>query len=100
MALGRPGIVTALQVTGLLLTVPLVVLLTPRFGIVGAGLALLISTTTRLLFVLLSFPIFLKMRIPGIVPKWSDISFMLGTISRRLAVAKNRGILAAADGTD
>ena len=99
MALGRPGIVTALQVTGLLLTVPLVVLLTPRFGIVGAGLALLISTTTRLLFVLLSFPIFLKMRIPGIVPKWGDVSFMLGTISKRLALTKSRGILAA-DGTD
>jgi O-antigen/teichoic acid export membrane protein len=99
MALGRPGIVTALQVTGLLLTVPLVVLLTPRFGIVGAGLALLISTTTRLLFVLFSFPIFLKMRIPSIVPKWSDVSFMLSAVSKKLPIAKNRGVLAA-DGTD
>jgi len=95
MALGRPGIVTALQIIGLLLTVPLVILLTPRFGIVGAGLALLISTSTRLLFVLFSFPIFLKMRIPSIIPKWSDVSFMLSTVTRRIPARKEPRVLAA-----
>jgi O-antigen/teichoic acid export membrane protein len=99
MALGRPGIVTGLQVTGLLLTVPLVAVLTPRFGIVGAGLALLISTTTRLLFVLLSFPLFLKMRIPSIVPKWSDVSFMFATLSKVFPATKHRRVLAP-DGVD
>jgi O-antigen/teichoic acid export membrane protein len=94
MALGRPGIVTALQIIGLLLTVPLVILLTPRFGIVGAGLALLISTSTRLLFVLFSFPIFLKMRIPSIIPKWSDVSFMLSTVTRRIPARKEPRVLA------
>ena len=66
MALGRPGIITALQVTGLALTVPLMFLLIPRFGIAGAGAALLCSTIARLIFVLVSFPVFLKMRVPSL----------------------------------
>ena len=38
MALSRPGVITALQAIGLLLTVPLMLVLVPRFGIEGAAL--------------------------------------------------------------
>ena len=41
MALARPGVITTLQALGLLLTVPLMLLLVPRFGIEGAALSLL-----------------------------------------------------------
>lgn len=84
MALARPGIITALQITGLLFTVPLMFVLVPRLGIVGAGLSLLISTTMRLTFVLLSFPVFLKMRVPRIVPHLEDVRFMARVIRARL----------------
>jgi O-antigen/teichoic acid export membrane protein len=99
MALGRPGVITALQVTGLLLAIPLVMVLTPRYGIVGAGLALLISTSTRLICVLLCFPLFLKMRVPDILPKWQDISSITKMIVNRINVARGRQQFAV-DGAD
>ena len=100
MALGRPGIVTALQVTGLTLTIPLMLLLVPRFGIVGAGAALLLSTTTRFIFVLVSFPVFLKMPVPDIFPKWEDISFMTSTVLKAVRKLSLDRPLQAAEGAD
>jgi O-antigen/teichoic acid export membrane protein len=47
MALGRPGTVTLLQVSGLAATVPLIFLLVPRMGPEGACYALLISACLR-----------------------------------------------------
>ncbi len=76
MAMGRPGVVTVIQLTGLLLTVPLMVLLVPRYGIVGAGAALLLSTTGRFICVLASFPICLNMSVPDVFPKRSDLVHM------------------------
>jgi O-antigen/teichoic acid export membrane protein len=80
MAIGRPGVITALQLMGLLLTVPLMTLLVPRYGIVGAGTALLLSTTSRFIFVLLSFPIFLKMPVPHVLPKQEDFAYLCRAI--------------------
>ena len=76
MAVGRPGIVTAVQVIGLLLTVPLMLVFIPRLGIVGAGLSLLLSTIARFLFILISFPVFLKMRVPQLLPTWQDCKLL------------------------
>lgn len=84
MALGRPGIVTTLQVIGLTLTVPLMLLLIPRLGIVGAGLALLISTIVRLIFVLASFPIFLKSRVPQFLPTLADLKLLIDLTAKQI----------------
>ena len=84
MALGRPGIVTTLQVIGLLLTVPLMLVFIPRLGIVGAGLALLLSTIARFLFILISFPIFLKMRVPQLLPTLQDFKFLSGLVIKQV----------------
>ena len=99
MALGRPGIITGLQVTGLALTVPLMFLLVPRFGIVGAGTALLCSTIARLIFVVASFPVFLKMQVPGILPKVADLRFAIKAIGKWLHRSR-RTQLVAVEGTD
>jgi O-antigen/teichoic acid export membrane protein len=99
MALGRPGIVTGLQVTGLGLTIPLMVLMVPRFGIVGAGAALLCSTIVRLIFVVASFPVFLKMRVPDLLPKVDDLRFAADAIIRRFHQSR-RSVLATAEGAD
>jgi O-antigen/teichoic acid export membrane protein len=48
MALGRPGVVTMLQVTGLLFTIPGIVVLVPRYGTSGACIALVMSACLRL----------------------------------------------------
>ena len=99
MALGRPGIITALQVTGLALTVPLMFLLIPRFGIAGAGAALLCSTIARLIFVLASFPVFLKMRVPDLLPKFEDLRFAADAIGKGLERFR-RARLVAVEGAD
>ena len=99
MAQERPGVVTALQVIGLLFTLPLMLVLVPRLGIVGAGLALLASTTARLIFVLVSFPLFLKMRIPNVLPKVEDLKFMAVHAFHTVQHLRNRPLVAA-EGTD
>ena len=85
MALGKPAIVTALQLLGLLLTVPMVLLLAPHYGIFGAALALLLSTTFRFIFIMVSFPIFLKLPPPSVIPNTKDFSDLLRMVRRRLA---------------
>jgi O-antigen/teichoic acid export membrane protein len=77
MALGCPGVITTLQTIGLTITVPLMLLLVPKLGIVGAGLALLLSTALRLIFVSASFPIFLKMHAPELLPRVTDIKSLI-----------------------
>lgn len=95
MALSRPGIVTALQLTGLLLVVPLMFILVPRYGIAGAGIALLLSTTARFVFVLLSFPLFLRMPIPRILPEHDDLVYMAQAALRKIALFGEKPLAAA-----
>lgn len=76
MALGRPGIVTLLQSTGLALSIPLMVWLIPVLGLVGAGVALLASTIVRLLFILVCYPLLLKVRSPALLITKEDLTFL------------------------
>lgn len=76
MALGKPGVVTVLQLVGLGITVPLMMVLIPRYQLVGAGLALLGSTIARLLFVLISYPLFLKIAPPNLMITLDDLRFI------------------------
>jgi O-antigen/teichoic acid export membrane protein len=55
MALGRPGLVTILQSSGLILSLPLFFLLVPRWGVLGASFALLTAALVRLILALCSF---------------------------------------------
>ncbi|WP_218080020.1 lipopolysaccharide biosynthesis protein [Anthocerotibacter panamensis] len=76
MALGKPGAVTIWQTVGLGLSVPLLLLLIPAFGLVGAGLALLCSTGARLLLMLLSYPLVLKIPPPSLVLTRDDLRLL------------------------
>jgi O-antigen/teichoic acid export membrane protein len=80
MALNRPGIVTVLQAFGLSLSLPMMLWLIPRYGIYGAAISLLVSTTARLLFVCAGFRIFLKISPPNLLPSRSDIRLLLGAV--------------------
>lgn len=84
MALSRPGVVTTLQAIGLLLTIPLMLVLVPRFGIEGAALSLLLSTCARFAFVLASFSLFLDLPRPAVLPRRADLSFLFSALARRL----------------
>ena len=79
MALGRPGIVTILQAIGLSLSIPMMLLLIPRYGIYGAAVSLLTSTVARLLFIYTGFRIFLKVSPPRVLPDTQDVKLLLHT---------------------
>jgi O-antigen/teichoic acid export membrane protein len=78
MALNRPGVVTVLQAVGLSLSVPMMLWLIPRYGIYGAAISLLASTSVRLIFVCAGFRIFLKTSPPRLLPTWSDVHGLIG----------------------
>lgn len=78
MALNRPGIVTVLQGIGLSLSIPMMLWLIPRYGIYGAAISLLASTSVRLIFVCAGFKIFLKTSRPRLLPAWHDIQTVRG----------------------
>jgi O-antigen/teichoic acid export membrane protein len=86
MALGRPGVITILQAIGLLFTIPLMLVLVPRFGIEGAAFSLLLSTCARFAFVLASFPRFLNLPRPALLPRRADLLFLFDEVSRRLRI--------------
>lgn len=74
MALDRPGFVTVVQISGLGLIVVLLPMLVPHYGLEGAGIALVVSAVIRLAFALASFPLVLKVRVPSLLLKRSDIT--------------------------
>jgi antigen flippase len=82
MATGKPGTIAVLQVIGLLLTVPFMLVLIPRFGLSGAALALLLSSTCRLGLVLACYPMILKTRPPSLIITGHDITFLLKRLRR------------------
>jgi O-antigen/teichoic acid export membrane protein len=85
MALGRPGLVTVLQGGGLAIAVPMMFLFLPRFGLIGAAMALVISTSARFVFILISFPLILRLPIPNLLPTLDDMAALLGALPRRAA---------------
>jgi O-antigen/teichoic acid export membrane protein len=80
MALDRPGVVTILQAIGLSLSIPMMLLLIPRYGIYGAAVSLLTSTVARLLFVYCAYWIFLKIKPPSLLPSSRDIKLLWGSL--------------------
>jgi O-antigen/teichoic acid export membrane protein len=79
LALGRPGVVTILQAIGLSLSIPMMLLLIPRYGIYGAAVSLLASTIARLVFIYIGFKAFLKIDPPSLVPGGTDVKLLLHT---------------------
>lgn len=80
MATGHPGTVTLLQTVGLLLSVPLMLVLIPRYGLMGAGTAILLSSLLRLALILLNFPLTLKVAPPGCFLTRADIRWVRGSL--------------------
>ena len=80
MAVGRPGTLTVLQGIGLGVSVVLTVLFVHpsglNMGMEGAGWALLASTATRLVFVLLCYPLVLKVPPPNCILTGEDIQYV------------------------
>lgn len=84
MALGRPGLVTILQAVGLALSIPTMLWLIPKWGVLGAATALMISTLARFMLIYLSFPLVLKTRAPDLLPKAEDVMLLMNQVKRRM----------------
>lgn len=80
MALGKPKVVTLLQGLGLLLVVPLLFVLVPKYGLVGAGYAMLASVLLRFAFILINFKFTLKVKIPPLWLTKEDIRWLRRTL--------------------
>jgi enterobacterial common antigen flippase len=74
LAVGKPGVITAFQGLGLLVSVPCMLFLIPRYGIVGAAMSMLISASMKLVFVQCSFPVILGIQPPSLVLSLLDLS--------------------------
>jgi O-antigen/teichoic acid export membrane protein len=92
MALNRPGLVTALQSSGLLLSLPLLAAFVPRWGVLGASFALLTAAVVRLVVALASFRFVLGERAPGLIPRIDELQMLArrmksagGSVLRRRA---------------
>jgi O-antigen/teichoic acid export membrane protein len=83
MALNRPGTVTAIQASGLILTVPLMLVLTPRFGTEGAAVSLLVATLFRFLLTNASLPASLSLRRPRLLPTGEDTQYLFAMVTSR-----------------
>jgi Na+-driven multidrug efflux pump len=89
--MGRPGMIAMLQGTGLGTLIPLLSLLVPRFGIVGAAWALFVSTSIRMALLLCSFPLLLRVPVPRVLPAWDDLIELCGyaqTLFRQTVTAR------------
>jgi O-antigen/teichoic acid export membrane protein len=84
LAAGFPGTVSMLQGCGVLTSIPLMFWLIPRFGLKGAGCALMLSTICRLLFVLLNFPFKLKSRPPGLIMGRAEFTGLFTSVWQRV----------------
>ena len=84
LAAGFPGTVSMLQGCGVLTSIPLMLWLIPRFGLEGAGCALMLSTLFRLLFVLLNFPHKLKSRPPGLIMGYAEFMGLFTSVWQRV----------------
>ncbi|MNO37734.1 colanic acid exporter [compost metagenome] len=81
MALGKPKFVSMLQGFGLILVIPLLFFLIPKYGLLGAGLAMLSSAVLRFLFIILNIRFNLKVKLPRLLITGQDIQWMKTTMN-------------------
>lgn len=81
MALGKPKFVSILQLVGLILVIPLLFVLVPKFGLFGAGMAMLSSAALRFLFIIFNIKYNLKVRLPRLIITGEDIQWMKTTMN-------------------
>ncbi len=82
-ATNRPGMATVLQLVGLSLAVPLMLLLIPRLGLTGAAVSLLVSTTARLAIAVACYPLLLKVSAPNLIVTPADLRYLSAALRGR-----------------
>jgi O-antigen/teichoic acid export membrane protein len=83
MAAECPGMVTIVQAVGIATNAGLAIVLIPLYGLMGAGVAMVIATALRLGLVLVSYPLVLKVKLPGLVLEPADVLFIYQKLRRQ-----------------
>jgi len=75
-ALGHPARASIPQSVGLLMTIPLLFIFVPYFGVIGAGMALVMSTFGRLVVAIWNYKKLFNERLSYFFPRISDIRWI------------------------
>jgi O-antigen/teichoic acid export membrane protein len=75
---GRPGVVTAIEATGVSASMIAMLLLVPTFGIDGAACSVLLASSLRLICVVVSLPYIMRVRLPRLFLNTADLASILG----------------------
>jgi O-antigen/teichoic acid export membrane protein len=81
MAFDKPIILTVVQLVGLGISAPLMMILISKYSLIGAAIAVLCSTSAKLICVMACYPAILKFKVPRL---WLNRSDLLG-LQRRVA---------------
>jgi O-antigen/teichoic acid export membrane protein len=76
MGAGRPGLIVLAQGIGLACVVPLLGVLVPLYGVTGAAVSMLLATLVRMAFIAGCYELLLRHRMPGLIIRRSDMSFL------------------------
>jgi O-antigen/teichoic acid export membrane protein len=79
MALGRPGVITLLQIAGLAFSIPAILVMVPRFGTAGACVALVLSAALRLCLLAFCY----RRYLPGVVQWRADTMNIVRELAAR-----------------
>ncbi|WP_054974692.1 oligosaccharide flippase family protein [Paenibacillus sp. A3] len=88
MSVGKPGICSIQQVIGLSVSIVLMVLLVPRYGLLFTGISLLTATCIRFVFILSQYKFTLKTTIPRLLITRDDIRWLLRQVNLGSHVTK------------
>lgn len=83
MAIGKPFIVTITQAIGVVLVIPLIYILVPIYGPIGAAVALLVPSFIRLIYVMVSFQRKFGTGIRSFLLTGEDIAWVKQALLRR-----------------
>ncbi len=83
MSLNKPGAITTLQVLSMIINLLLLWLLVPKYGLLGAGIATLLSSILKFLTVVICYPVILKTPLPRFYMNKSDILYLKKIIINR-----------------
>lgn len=75
---GRPGVVTLVESAAVAVSFGAMLLLVPRFGLIGAALAMLLAGLLRLAAVLAGFRLVLGLGLPRLVIGRADLAWVMG----------------------
>ena len=77
LSVGRPGVITILQVASFLVGAAMIVVLVPRLGMQGAALGLLAGSLVRLIVIAACYPVVLRVTVPRLWLNGADLRRLL-----------------------